>query len=207
MLIKGCRERTIINCMSPCLQFFVIIQMFIGVTVIITSEYFKNLLGRYLPEIEQNEINMKLLLFELFGFNVFLSYVGGVPLIRRLTDKYTDHLSILLKLWHFFIFTASLNGLIGGYMINGSRKFLKKTVEMTLFRGIDAYYSDPEWRLIWDAFQYNEQCCGVIDFKDWQSLSWMINEDESTKDQRSKINQKIFNFKNKIFLAMKRYCR
>lgn len=189
MQIKECCEKIVKNCLSPCLYVSVTIQILIGLMIIITSEYFKNLLGQYVPEIEQNEINIKLFLFELFGINVFLSYIGGLPLIRRLTDSYTNHFSSLLKLWQFFIFTASLNGIFGGYMINGSRKFLKKTVEATLFRGIEVYYSDPEWRLIWDGFQYNEQCCGVIDFRDWQSLSWMINDIDSGKVQRFHANK------------------
>ncbi|KAJ6646939.1 hypothetical protein Bhyg_02155, partial [Pseudolycoriella hygida] len=136
-----------------------------------------------MPETEQNEINIKLFLFELFGFNVFLSYIGGLPLLRRLTDSYSNHLSSLLKLWEFFIFTASLNGIFGGYMINGSRKFLKQSIEATLFRGIEDYYIDPQWRLIWDGFQYNEQCCGVANFKDWQSLSWRTNLDENRSNE------------------------
>lgn len=180
MPIKGCYELIIKNCISPCLYVFVTIQIVIGLMVIVTSEYYKNVLGRYVPEIEQNEINIKLFLFELFGCNVFLSYVGGMPLLRRLTDSYTSHLSSLLKLWQFFIFTASLNGICGGYMINGSSKFLKKTVESTLLNGIEVYYTDPEWRLIWDGFQYNEQCCGVVDYRDWQSLAWMINQDDDS---------------------------
>lgn len=188
MPIKGCKERIIKSCLTPCLYVLVTIQISIGVMVIITSEYFKNLLGRYVPEIEQNEIDVKLFLFELFGCNVFLSYIGGLPLLRRLSDSYTNHLSSLLKLWQFFIFTASLNGIFGGYMINGSRKFLKQTIETTLFRGIDVYYTDPEWRLIWDGFQYHEQCCGVVGFKDWQSLSWMINQDESSNVRRCNTN-------------------
>ncbi len=93
-------------------------------------------------------------------------------------------MSSLLKLWQFFIFTASLNGIFGGYMINGSRKFLKQTIESTLFRGIDLYYTDPEYRLIWDGLQYNEQCFGVASYKDWQSLSWMISQDESANVRR-----------------------
>lgn len=188
MPIKGCKERIIKSCLTPCLYVLVTIQISIGVMVIITSEYFKNLLGRYVPEIEQNEIDVKLFLFELFGCNVFLSYIGGLPLLRRLSDSYTNHLSSLLKLWQFFIFTASLNGICGGFMINGSRKFLKQTIETTLFRGIDVYYTDPEWRLIWDGFQYHEQCCGVVGFKDWQSLSWMINQDESSNVRRCNTN-------------------
>ncbi|XP_037042224.1 uncharacterized protein LOC119078670 [Bradysia coprophila] len=180
MLIKECYERTIRNCIVPCLYVFVTIQILIGLMAIVASEQFKNLLGRYVPEIEQNEINIKLFLFELFGCNVFLSYMGGLPLLRRLSDAYTSHLSSLLKLWQFFIFTASLNGIFGSYMINGSRKFLKQTIESTLFRGIDFYYTDPEWRLIWDSFQFNEQCCGVASFKDWESLAWMINQDENS---------------------------
>lgn len=182
MPIQGCCERK--SCISPCLYGLVLIQILIGLMVIITSEYYKNLLGRYVPEIEQNEISIKLFLFELFGCNVFLSYIGGMPLLRRLSDSYTNHLSSLLKLWQFFIFTASLNGIFGGYMISESRKFLKKTVETTLFSGIEVYYTDPEWRLIWDGFQYNEQCCGVVDFRDWQSLSWMIDQDESSNAAR-----------------------
>lgn len=153
MPIKGCYERVIKHCISPCLYGLVTIQILIGLMIIITSEYFKNLLGRYVPEIEQNEINIKLFLFELFGCNVFLSYIGGMPLLRRLSDSYTNHLSSLLKLWQFFIFTASLNGIFGGYMINGSRKFLKQTIETTLFRGIevncyDGFSTDWTWKLI-----------------------------------------------------------
>lgn len=196
MRIKGCYEIISKNCISSCLYLFVTIQILIGLMVIIASEYFKNLLGRYVPEVEQNEINIKLFLFELFGFNVFLSYIGGVPLLRRLQDSFTNHLSSLLKLWQFFIFTASLNGIFGGYMINGSRKFLKQTIETALFTGIDVYYTDPEWRLIWDGFQYNEQCCGVHDFKDWQSLSWLINQDGNTIADRFKSPfEKVLNLK------------
>ncbi len=87
MLIKGCYERIIRNSIIPFLYALITIQIAIGLMVIVSSEYFKGLLGRYVPEMEQNEINIKLFLFELFGCNVFLSYIGGVPLLRRLSGK------------------------------------------------------------------------------------------------------------------------
>ncbi|SPP90103.1 Hypothetical predicted protein, partial [Drosophila guanche] len=46
-------------------------------------------------------------------------------------------------------------------------------VETALIRGIDIYYSCPEWKLLWDGLQLHKECCGVHSYKDWMNADWM----------------------------------
>lgn len=150
------------------------LQIIIGCWVIIWTEYSKRTLGRYVHDVDRSEIEMKFFIIQLYGLHLVINYICGLPLIRRCAyDPYTTHLVLLLKLWHLFIFIGSLDGFVIMWICSRAGINLIKSVEISLFKGIELYYSDPAWRLIWDEFQYEEQCCGVTDYRDWQSLAWI----------------------------------
>lgn len=50
--------------------------------------------------------------------------------------------------------------------------------------GMEKYYVDPLWRLQWDEYQVDEQCCGVEGFKDWLTREWMDVKDEAIAEGR-----------------------
>lgn len=150
------------------------IQIGIAVSVVLLAEYYKHILGQHLPNVDRDEINTKLYLMELYGVHVFINYVCGLPLIRKCATEswFTSSLVTLLKVWHLFVLSVSVDGFLFGWLIGRSIDFLKKSVEMSMYKGMEVYYSDVQWRILWDDRQYNGQCCGVADYRDWQLLAW-----------------------------------
>lgn len=149
------------------------IEMAIAMAVIFLAEYYKHILGQHLPNVDRNEINTKLLLIEMYGVHVFVAYIVGLPLIRKCAQSAFSHcLVTMLKVWYIFVLVMSLDGFLLGWLIGRSVEFLEKSVEISMYKGMEVYYSDVQWRLLWDGLQYTEQCCGMADYRDWQLLAW-----------------------------------
>lgn len=150
------------------LLILIILQVCIGLVVLLTGQYFKLILGRYLPAEEQSEIYLKLWLVQLHGVHIIAAYGCGIPITRHFNID-TSNLKTLLIVWNVCVLIVSFDGGFMHWMWRETCKNLERTVEQTLYKGLESYYADAEWRLIWDGFQYNEQCCGVGGFRDWQS--------------------------------------
>ena len=156
---------------------FILIQILIGIFIFGYGEYARNLIGKYVTEIEKNEFDIKLLIMELYGLHIIINYICGIPLARKCAnDTYTKHLRFLLRLWNVFIFIVSIDGFLIAYMFNRSEIYILHSMKLALFKGIENYHSNPDWRLIWDDLQYHEQCCGVFNYTDWQIKQWMQYE-------------------------------
>lgn len=146
----------------------IILQICIGLVVVVTGQYYKIVLGRYLPAEEQSEIYLKLLLVQLHGVHIIASYGCGIPIARRFSID-TNNLKTLIHVWIICVLIVSFDGGFMHWMWREACTNLERTVERALYKGLESYYADAEWRLLWDGFQYNEQCCGVGGFRDWQS--------------------------------------
>lgn len=150
------------------LLILIVLQICIGLAVLLTGQYYKLVLGRYLPAEEQSEIHLKLCLVQLHAVHIIVSYCCGIPITRRCRAD-TKSLKTLLNVWSICVLIVSFDGGFMHWMWRETSQNLERTVEQALHKGLQSYYADAEWRLLWDGFQYNEQCCGVGGFRDWQS--------------------------------------
>ena len=181
------RTNKIISWIYNLLFILISVQIFLGMFVTLAAEYYKYSFGQYIPPGDQNDIDFKFTLIQIYGIHSMLGHISAFPLFKKYR-KQTNHfvsgvIVVMIKIWNLFVLTVLLDGFIVAWLIKKSCTEIHKSVEQILFRGMESYYSDSMWRLLWDSFQVNEQCCGVSDYRDWQSLAWLdiVGENQVTE--------------------------
>lgn len=160
-----------------CLRTLICAQIVIGLIIIILSEYYSHLMGKYLPYADNSAIFFNIIFIQIFGGHIVLNYLCGLPLVHRCSKQmYSRDLVALLKFWNLFAFSLSVDGIFVFFMWSKSIEYTQASIVDVLFKGMLEYYSNAEWRLRWDGFQYNEQCCGVTNYRDWQLNSTELIE-------------------------------
>ncbi|CAD7079415.1 unnamed protein product [Hermetia illucens] len=175
---KGSGRKTQ-SCAFTFLNIFIALEIVLGITAIALNEYFKHTISKHVGHSEGSEIRTLLFFMEVYGLHLIVFYGCGFLIVTKFRrEPYTAHLLTLLKIWHIFIFVLSVDGFLTTWVLFNSVQPLMCAVELSLRRGIEVYYSNPEWRIIWDDMQYHQQCCGVESYKDWQTTSWIEYEYE-----------------------------
>lgn len=151
------------------LQVLFTIQIFIGILILISTELLNNSINKYIQEIQ-----IKDFMIEFYGIHLIIFYLCGIVIVEKIKKKncYTNQLSILLKLWNCVIVLLSIDGIVTSWITYKSIYFKENLIENFLLKGIEEYYSDLKWKLIWDRLQLSEKCCGVNNFKDWNIMTW-----------------------------------
>lgn len=167
------KKKYIVNLSTTVL---LVIQILCGFIVILLGEYFKNLLKRILSDVEHFEIFTIILFIELSGIYLITLYLCGIIIIKITKfSRYTTHLVGLLRLWLIVSVQAGTGSLIVALICNNTLHQLENTLEMTFVNSIKCYYSDANWKLIWDELQYNVQCCGVYGYTDWLNKTVLLD--------------------------------
>lgn len=145
-------------------------QIVIAIGMLLGEEYFKYLLIQHILHADQSQSYMILLLAQSYALQLLVLYYCAIPVASKCNqDFYTPHLAQLLKLWIIIGFTCCLQGLFFAFILHRTSNDLSSNLEYNLLSGLEEYYSNPEWRLIWDKMQYHERCCGVFDYSDWKN--------------------------------------
>lgn len=145
-------------------------QIIIAIGMIFAEEYLKYLLVQHILEAAQSQTYMLLLLTQAFTFQLLVLYCSSMSVATKCNqDIFTPHLAFLLKLWVVFGLGCGFQGLFFSFILSKTSVALPQRIEYELLSGLEEYYSNAEWRLIWDNMQYHESCCGVYDYKDWKS--------------------------------------
>lgn len=149
---------------------FIILQIVVALGMLVADEYIKYLLTQHMLNATKTQTYVILLLSEAFSVQVVILYYCGLPVASKCNrDIYTSHLGSLLKLWVVLGFGCCFQGACFASTLYKLSNSLQDLMEMDLLRGLEEYYFNAEWRLIWDNMQYHEKCCGVYDFTDWKS--------------------------------------
>lgn len=63
-------------------------------------------------------------------------------------------------------------------------KHIVRSMRHSLEKGMRKYLSDEVWKRTIDGMQYRMQCCGIDNYKDWYTTSWLnkynVNPDHDT---------------------------
>lgn len=46
----------------------------------------------------------------------------------------------------------------------------------SMHQGMTQYLNDEHWKMTWNKLQQDLKCCGVDNYKDWYSSSWIHSE-------------------------------
>lgn len=145
-------------------------QITIAIGMIFAEEYLKYLLIQHILDAAQSQTYMLLLLAQVFTFQLLVLNYSSIAVAGKCNrDIFTPHLAFLLKLWVIFGLGCNCQGLFFSFILSKTSVTLPQRIEYELLSGLEEYYSNAEWRLIWDNMQYHENCCGVYDYKDWKS--------------------------------------
>lgn len=156
------------NATAIILRVLFTIQIIIGILILINTELSNISINKYFHEAQINDY-----MIEIYGVHLIIFYLCGLGIVSKLTKNcYSNHLSILLKLWNIVIVLLSIDGIVTSWISYKSIYLTENLIEKFLFKGIEEYYSDLKWKLIWDRLQLTEGCCGVINFKDWNIMTW-----------------------------------
>lgn len=152
----------------------IVIQVFIGISLLLMAEYYKHLLAKYLPlgddDNDDNGITtVNIRIIQLHGIHIVVVYFCALHSSSSSSHKQNAR-TIQLLLWSLFAIIVSIDGAALCWMWWRCSWEMEKYVTEMWYAGLQRYYHDAKWRLFWDAHQYAEQCCGVLSFNDWQML-------------------------------------
>ena len=170
------------------INLLLILEVCIGVALIGTSAYFQSVLGTFLTETENNMVSAKFLNVYILGFQLTVLYLCSLSMWSSIWPRrYSENIHLLLNVWLIFCCLIVICGCFTTWSLVVSGDALAEGIEMVLLRGIDIYYVNPEWKLLWDQLQYTKECCGVHGYRDWMRASWMT-ENLNTMTQRNSQN-------------------
>lgn len=158
-----------------------IIMISIGFFLILTIEYFKYILSKFLLQSKETQLHFILVLIQIFACQVIFVFICGFPVAYHTNSAlYSPTLVVLMKFWLILGLVTILEALAVLGVLWKVNQSAQDTFEGQMYQGIEEYFN-PEWRLIWDAVQYHEQCCGVNNHEDWRNCWFDELKSESSE--------------------------
>ncbi|XP_067625283.1 uncharacterized protein Tsp33B [Eurosta solidaginis] len=152
-------------------------EVFLGLAIIIVTAVYQRILGAYMADVERKMLGGQFFNTYILGFQLIVVYACSIAMWASLwSRRCSPNINLLLNLWMFFCFVVVFCGFGTIWSLITCADALENTAEMSLLKGIDLYYTCPEWKLLWDGLQYHKECCGVHSYKDWMKASWMPAE-------------------------------
>lgn len=127
------------NCVSACLTSFLVLQIFLGICIIVLSEYMKHSLDNHIYQIDKVQTLNVFFLIELYGLHISFYFLCGIPLTRMLSDPYTKHLAFLIKIWLIFGFESSVGAFFISLFCYDANNYLIEKIESSLSDGLYLY--------------------------------------------------------------------
>ncbi|KAH8263338.1 hypothetical protein KR044_007582 [Drosophila immigrans] len=159
---------------SVYIALLLIFEAVTGLLIIIVTAIYQWILTSYLDDLENQLLFSYLFNVYIFGAQLVVSFLCSLSLWNRLWKRRcTPNVRLMISVWLFYCCVIIASGF--GILLNlyYSIDVLENAAENSLYRGIDEYYTDPEWKLLWDGLQLRRQCCGVQNYKDWMKADWM----------------------------------
>lgn len=154
-----------------------ITEAVIGFLFLVISAYYHILLTRYLDEIETRLVFGYVFGLYMYGAQLVVTFLVSISMWRRLwRRRCTPNVHLILAVWLFYSCVIIASGFGCVWNLYRGVEVLESAAETSLLRGIDLYYSCPEWKLLWDGLQWHKECCGVHDYKDWMNADWMPHQ-------------------------------
>lgn len=145
-----------------------------GLVTIIATAVYQSILSSYLDDIEYRMVASYFVNVYIFGAQLVVTFICSISLWNRLwRRRCTPNVRLMVALWLFYSCVIIASGFGTTWNIYYNMDVLENAAETSLLRGIDEYYSSPDWKLLWDGLQIRKQCCGVNSYKDWMEADWM----------------------------------
>ncbi|XP_030383221.1 CD63 antigen [Scaptodrosophila lebanonensis] len=168
---------------SVYITLLLILEAVIGLVIVIVTAIYQSLLTGYLAETESRMLYGFLFNIYIFGIQLIVTFLCSNSMWNRLwCRRCTPNVRLLLTVWLFYLCVIIASGVAAVWNFYRSVDVLESAAENSLIRGIDMYYSCPEWKLLWDGLQMRRQCCGVRTYKDWMNADWMPRPDDNCTD-------------------------
>ncbi|XP_034473763.1 uncharacterized protein LOC117781142 [Drosophila innubila] len=159
---------------SVYIALLLIFEAFTGLLIIIITAIYQWILASYLDDIEFGLLFSYLFNVYIFGAQLVVTFLCSISLWNRLWKRRcTPNVRLMISIWLFYSCVIIASGFGTLWNLYYNIDVLENSAESALFRGIDEYYSNPEWKLLWDGLQLRKHCCGVHGYKDWMKADWM----------------------------------
>ncbi|KAH8410452.1 hypothetical protein KR215_007191 [Drosophila sulfurigaster] len=165
---------------SVYIALLLIFEAVTGLLIIIVTAIYQWILADYLDDIENNLLFSYLFNIYIFGAQLVVSFLCSISLWNRLWKRRcTPNVRLMISVWLFYCCIIISSGFGTLWNVYYNIDVLENAAETSLFRGIDEYYSNPEWKLLWDGLQLRRQCCGVHNYRDWMKAEWMPRQESN----------------------------
>ncbi|XP_076830878.1 tetraspanin-15 isoform X1 [Brachyhypopomus gauderio] len=124
----------------------------IGVYAEVERQHYKTLEGVFLAP--------AIILIVLGLIMFFVSFIGVLASLR-------DNL-VLLKVFLYMLAVCLIMELLGGLLALGFRNQTVDLLNKNVRKGMVNYYDDLDFKNIMDFVQRKFQCCGGLEYKDWE---------------------------------------
>lgn len=159
---------------SVYVAFLLILEAITGFVIIIVTGIYQMILSSFLGDIDQRLLLSYLVNIYVFGAQLIVTFLCSLSLWNRLWKRRcTPNVRLMISVWLFYSCVLITSGFGTVWNLYHNIDVLENSAEGSLLRGIDEYYSSPEWKLLWDGLQLRKQCCGVYNYKDWMNAEWM----------------------------------
>ncbi|ALC38628.1 Tsp33B [Drosophila busckii] len=173
---------------SVYITLLLILEAITGLLIIVVTAVYQSILSSYLEESERRLLFSYLFNIYIFGFQLVVTFLCSISLWNRLwRRRCTPNIRLMVSVWLFYSCVIIASGFGTLWNVYDNIDVLESSAESSLYRGIDEYYTCPEWKLLWDGLQLRKQCCGVHSYKDWMNAEWMPKPDENCTHSSAKV--------------------
>ncbi|XP_055916833.1 uncharacterized protein LOC129949413 [Eupeodes corollae] len=162
-----------------CVTILMSLEILVGLILLCVTTYFHYVFKTYIPKSERQFLFSQITSIYILDFEIFVCFFLGLALWHQCckNDTITHH-SKLLLLWKSFSSMVVVCGSVTIWFQYNNIESLQIAYASSLFQGIDLYFTEPEWKILWDEIQIRNECCGVLGFKDWQEAVWISQQDD-----------------------------
>ncbi|XP_068141715.1 uncharacterized protein Tsp33B isoform X1 [Drosophila tropicalis] len=159
---------------SVYIALLLIVEALIGLLIVVVTAVYHTILAAYLTDTESRLLYGYFFSIYIFGVQLMVTFLCSLSMWNRLwMRRCTPNIRLLLTIWLFYSCVIITSGFATMWNLYRSVCVLENAAETSLTRGIDMYYTCPEWKLAWDSLQLHKECCGVHSYKDWMYADWM----------------------------------
>ncbi|CAH1966198.1 unnamed protein product [Acanthoscelides obtectus] len=161
------------NTLASIIYFMCTLEMAIGFCMAGSSFYTMIVVSPIIHS-EKSEVDFAFAITGIFGTHIIIQHIVGYKVcFKCFKQAYKKSTKSLLFLWSCIGANMTLNLLIVCHYLRKLKGHIAKSVKQSFMIGMGHYLKDITWKGTIDKLQYDNQCCGIFSFEDWEEKAWL----------------------------------
>nr|CAH7722043.1 unnamed protein product [Callosobruchus chinensis] len=161
------------NTLASIIYFVCTLEMAIGLCMAGSSIYTMVAVSPIIHS-EKSEVDFAFAITGIFGTHIIIQHVVGYKVCYKcVRQAYKKSTKNLLFLWSCIGANMTLNLVIICHYLRKLKNHIAKSIKQSFMIGMGHYLKDVTWKETIDRLQYDNECCGIFSFQDWEEKAWL----------------------------------